>query len=79
MTQGFGPCSLTAPVGSNPTTSAKEKVMEKKIFLTEYKKDGKSFGDRVEAYSWWEAEILLIQTGRHEKVIGELVDEFDFS
>ena len=55
------------------------KVMEKKIFLTEYKKNGKSYGDRIEAHSWWEAELLLIQTGRDEKVIGELVDEWEFS
>jgi len=52
--------------------------MEKKIYLTEYRKeDGKLYGDRIEAYSWWEAEILLIQTKRHEKVIGELVFEIE--
>jgi hypothetical protein len=53
--------------------------MEKKIYLTEYKKNGKSYGDRIEAYSWWHAELLLIQQRRHEKVIGELVFELDFS
>jgi len=53
--------------------------MEKKIFLTEYAKDGKSYGDRIEAYSWWHAELLLIQQGRDEVVIGELVEEIIFN
>ena len=65
--------------GSIPPFPAKEMEMEKKIFLTEYAKDGKSYGDRIEAYSWWHAELLLIQQGRDEVVIGELVEEIIFN
>lgn len=50
-----------------------------KIYLTEYKKNGKTYGDKIEAYSWWHAELLLIQQGRDEVVIGELVDEIIFN
>ena len=49
--------------------------METKIYLTEYEKDGKLYGDRVEAYSWWHAELVLLQQGRDEEVIGELIEE----
>jgi len=53
--------------------------MVNRIYLTEYEKDGKSFGGRIEAYSWWHAELLLIQQGRDEEVIGELVEEIIFN
>lgn len=48
-----------------------------KIFLTEYEKDGKTFGDRVEAETWEEAELKIMHKG--EKVIGELVAESEFN
>ena len=53
----------------------KEMEMETKIYLTEYEKDGKLYGYRVEAYSWWHAELVLLQQGRDEEVVGELIEE----
>ena len=49
-----------------------------KIYLTEYEKDGKKFCGRVEACSWWHAELILLQQKRNEVIVGELVAEFDF-
>lgn len=43
-----------------------------KIFLTEYKRDGKRYGDRIYSNSWNDAE-LKCRDG--EYVIGELVYE----
>ena len=57
----------------------KEKGMEKKIFLTECRKNGKfCWGERIEANSFWEAEIIAIQTRPDLKVLGELIEEGEF-
>ena len=53
--------------------------MEKKIFLTECRKNGKfCWGERIEANSFWEAEIIAIQTRPDLKVLGELIEEGEF-
>lgn len=50
------------------------------IFLTEYKKDGKTFGSRVEAETWQEAELIVKQTGHEgEEVIGTLEAEYNIN
>jgi hypothetical protein len=44
-----------------------------KTYLTEYKKDGKTYGDSVQAETWEKAKLEIMH--KDEIIIGELVSE----
>lgn len=48
-----------------------------KVYLTEYRKDNKLYGDSITAESWRKAELLAELRGLGEKIIGELQYEVE--
>ena len=51
-------------------------MSELKIFLTEYRRNGRLYaGPRIPAYTWRDAEAIAKRFGA--KVVGELVEEVE--